>query len=47
MSKSRDHKHRKQRATRKLNEWRKRHTPPHVIQVPIEIVAVDGKLPKR
>lgn len=46
MSKSRDNKHRRQRAARKLAEWRKRNGPSHAVKVPIEIVAVEGKLPK-
>lgn len=46
MSKSRENKHRKQRATRKLLEWRKQKEPAHAVKVPIEIVAVEGSLPK-
>ena len=46
MSKSRENKHRKQRARRKLREWRKENGPAHAVKVPIEIVAVEGTLPK-
>lgn len=46
MSKSRDNKHRRQRANRKLAEWRLRHSATHAVNVPVEIVAVEGKLPK-
>ena len=45
MSKSRDNKHRRQRAARKLAEWRIRHSLTREIRLPVEIVAVEGKLP--
>lgn len=45
MSKSRDNKHRRQRATRKLAQWRKRRSSPRVSVVPVEIVAVEGSVP--
>jgi hypothetical protein len=46
MSKSRDNKHRRQRAARKLADWRARQEPPHNVAVPVEIVDVKGVLPK-
>jgi hypothetical protein len=46
MSKSRDNKHRRQRASRKLLEWRRQNQPAHAIKVPIEIVALEGTLPQ-
>jgi len=44
MSKSRDNKHRKQRASRKLAEWRIQHASR--ITVPVEIVGLKGDVPK-
>jgi hypothetical protein len=47
MSKSRDNKHRRQRANRKLADWRLRHeTAGHEVSLPVEIVAVKGELPR-
>jgi len=45
MSKSRDNKHRRQRAVRKLEVWRAKQQPPRTRAVPVEIVAVQGTLP--
>ena len=47
MSKSRDNKHRRQRAARKMEEYRKQNRPPHAVPVPVEIVAVKGEIPKK
>jgi len=43
MSKSRENKHRKLRANRKLEEWRIQHS--RKLTLPVEIVDVKGKLP--
>jgi hypothetical protein len=47
MSKSRDNKHRRQRANRKLADWRLRHSLTREVALPVEIVAVKGQLPKQ
>jgi hypothetical protein len=45
MSKSRDNKHRRQRAAYKLANWRAQHSSPSDVAVEVEIVAVKGELP--
>jgi hypothetical protein len=45
MSKSRDNKHRRQKAAYKLAEWRAKNGPARETAVPVEIVAVKGSLP--
>ncbi|MDB4973921.1 MAG: hypothetical protein JWN48_2262 [Myxococcaceae bacterium] len=45
MSKSRDNKHRRQRAAYKLAEWRAKNSPERETAVPVQIVDVKGTLP--
>ncbi|MDB4988603.1 MAG: hypothetical protein JWN04_3781 [Myxococcaceae bacterium] len=45
MSKSRDNKHRRNRATYKLAEWRAKNSPERETAVPVQIVGVIGTLP--
>lgn len=46
MSKSRDNKHRRQRAAKKLAEWRLRNSFHQDVTAQVEIVAVQGQIPK-
>jgi hypothetical protein len=45
MSKSRDNKHRRQKAAYKLAEWRAERSPAVETAVPVQIVDVKGTLP--
>jgi hypothetical protein len=45
MSKSRDNKHRRQKAAYKLADWRAKKSPARETAVPVEIVGVKGTLP--